>query len=277
MNEKLEYYHKVLGLKPGATPGEVKAAYRRLIKLYHPDRDNSLNTLLMYQEINNAYKVLLNQPAVAETDVNFAFNSSYSKKTSQTSNDSSKRAQSNADSSKRTSQTSNYGFERAQHLNTNNRDNLKQKSVMAFEKFKKDYKSKIPFKLQNLPAIFLRSLSELLADSKNSLGKVCISLMFIVMYFRNSHLFQYRIPPGILFVLFYVISLVLFVFFRYYFKPSTWPISLRIVAAITYGATITLLVACFRQFPTVIFIRIWFTAALSVSFLMLPQKYSRKE
>jgi len=56
MNEKIEYYYKILGLKPGATPDEIKSTNRRLVKLYHPDRDNSPDTLSMYEEINIAYK-----------------------------------------------------------------------------------------------------------------------------------------------------------------------------------------------------------------------------
>ena len=30
--------YEVLGLKPGATQDEIKAAYRKLIKQYHPDQ-----------------------------------------------------------------------------------------------------------------------------------------------------------------------------------------------------------------------------------------------
>jgi len=72
--EKPEYYYLILGLKPGATPDEIKSAYRRLEKMYHPDRENSPITQSMYQEINKAYKVLLDLPDADETDINFNIN-----------------------------------------------------------------------------------------------------------------------------------------------------------------------------------------------------------
>ena len=60
MNEKRNYYYRILGLRPGASLVDIKAAYRSLVKLYHPDRDQSIDTELMYREIRAAYKELLN-------------------------------------------------------------------------------------------------------------------------------------------------------------------------------------------------------------------------
>ena len=55
--------YEVLGLKPGATQEEIKAAYRELVKKYHPDRyqDNPLNDLAeeKMREINEAYETLV--------------------------------------------------------------------------------------------------------------------------------------------------------------------------------------------------------------------------
>jgi len=55
--------YEVLGLKPGATQEEIKAAYRELVKKYHPDRyqDNPLNELAeeKIREINEAYETLM--------------------------------------------------------------------------------------------------------------------------------------------------------------------------------------------------------------------------
>jgi len=55
--------YEVLGLKPGATEEEIKAAYRELVKKYHPDRyqDNPLNDLAeeKMREINEAYETLM--------------------------------------------------------------------------------------------------------------------------------------------------------------------------------------------------------------------------
>ena len=54
--------YEVLGVKPGATPDEIKSAYRKLIKQYHPDKfiDNPLKNLAEDKmiEINEAYDSL---------------------------------------------------------------------------------------------------------------------------------------------------------------------------------------------------------------------------
>ena len=54
--------YEVLGIKPGASQDEIKSAYRKLIKQYHPDKfiDNPLKNLAEEKmiEINEAYDAL---------------------------------------------------------------------------------------------------------------------------------------------------------------------------------------------------------------------------
>ena len=56
--------YEVLGVKRGATPDEIKKAYRNLVKQYHPDRykDNPLSNLAeeKLREVNEAYEMLSN-------------------------------------------------------------------------------------------------------------------------------------------------------------------------------------------------------------------------
>ncbi|MGG7177523.1 J domain-containing protein [Clostridium paraputrificum] len=56
--------YEVLGIKPGASQDEIKSAYRKLVKQYHPDqfRDNPLQELAQEKlaEVNAAYKELTN-------------------------------------------------------------------------------------------------------------------------------------------------------------------------------------------------------------------------
>ena len=286
MNEKQEYYYRVLGLKSGATPGEVKSAYRRLVKLYHPDRDNSPDTLSMYKEIHKAYKALFNQASANETDVNSVINRNYSKMTSQDSNYSTKRAQqSNANSSKKTSQNSSSGSERVQQSNTNNSSNFNHQSAGMFEELKIKYKRKIPFEFQNLLLIFKHSLRELFADYNYILFpiKVLFVSPFVIfvcvsMFYEGSNGPRSHEPAGNLLVSFYITSLVFFIYFRYYFKPSTWSPPARIIAAIMYGTILPLLIAyhypLLRDFLGGMgLIFIWLFTAIPVWILMLSGNY----
>lgn len=53
--------HKVLGVEPGASQEEIKRAYRRKAKEYHPDlHPDDPNAAMKMNELNQAYDMLLN-------------------------------------------------------------------------------------------------------------------------------------------------------------------------------------------------------------------------
>jgi tetratricopeptide (TPR) repeat protein len=58
----LKDYYNVLGLGPNATETEIRNAYRRLAKEYHPDKsftmDHPILSSVQFDEINEAYHVL---------------------------------------------------------------------------------------------------------------------------------------------------------------------------------------------------------------------------
>lgn len=56
----MEYkdYYEILGLKRGATEAEIKSAYRKLTKKYHPDVNKAGGSEAKFKEINEAYEVL---------------------------------------------------------------------------------------------------------------------------------------------------------------------------------------------------------------------------
>ena len=63
-------YYEVLGVAPGATPEEIKAAYREKALLWHPDKnpDNPAEAEAKFKEINNAYETLSNPEKRAAYD-----------------------------------------------------------------------------------------------------------------------------------------------------------------------------------------------------------------
>lgn len=57
MNSKRDYY-EVLGINRSASQDEVKKAYRRLARQYHPDVSDAPDAEARFKEINEAYEVL---------------------------------------------------------------------------------------------------------------------------------------------------------------------------------------------------------------------------
>ena len=51
-------YYKILGVSRDAKPDEIRKAYRKLAKQYHPDVNKAADAEEKYKEINEAYEVL---------------------------------------------------------------------------------------------------------------------------------------------------------------------------------------------------------------------------
>ena len=73
MNKENNSHYYTLGLQPGASPSEIKSAFRRLVKLYHVDKDQSLDAEMKYKEIREAYGTLIKRPIVNKTGIESNF------------------------------------------------------------------------------------------------------------------------------------------------------------------------------------------------------------
>lgn len=56
----LERHYRILGLAPGADVSQIKAAYKRLARRWHPDRcPDDRRAPARFQKINNAYRTII--------------------------------------------------------------------------------------------------------------------------------------------------------------------------------------------------------------------------
>lgn len=57
MAEKRDYY-EILGVNKGSSDAEIKSAYRKLARKYHPDVDKTAGAAEKFKEVSEAYQVL---------------------------------------------------------------------------------------------------------------------------------------------------------------------------------------------------------------------------
>ncbi len=55
----LKSYYEILNISPDSTKSEIKKQYRKLVRMYHPDINSSLEAEEIFKEINKAANILL--------------------------------------------------------------------------------------------------------------------------------------------------------------------------------------------------------------------------
>lgn len=64
-------YCELLGIEKNARPEAIKAAYKRMAMVWHPDRNKAANAGEMFMSIRKAYSVLMNKDSRAKYDAGF--------------------------------------------------------------------------------------------------------------------------------------------------------------------------------------------------------------
>jgi molecular chaperone DnaJ len=78
-------YYSILGLTKSANSAEIKAAYRKLVKIYHPDKNpNSYEAVEKFRQIQEAYETLMDPILRSKYDGKVSYNEYFTQTTQQT-------------------------------------------------------------------------------------------------------------------------------------------------------------------------------------------------
>ncbi|MBE7706820.1 MAG: hypothetical protein E7Z91_06230 [Cyanobacteria bacterium SIG30] len=76
-----ESLYEILGVKCSATKAEIKTAYKKLARKYHPDINHEKNAEIMFKKINSAADILLDDTKRFQYDISIGNFSNNNKKT----------------------------------------------------------------------------------------------------------------------------------------------------------------------------------------------------
>ena len=129
---------------------------------------------------------------------------------------------------------------------------------------------RIPFEWKLLLSIFNSSIKEMsithFLSGALALGCALISCI------GGEHNVPMQ-PYCKLAALFYIVSWIFFIVFRYYFAPSTWPFFMRIVVGTLYGLILIFLVICFYtiSMEDLIWTGFWASASVWILIIDFPE------
>jgi hypothetical protein len=237
MYKDRDYYYTILGLKAGASPDEIKSAYRRLVKLYHPDRCQSADSLPMYDEVRAAYKKLTDWHLHRDKPTGFKVHHTY--QTHQThhaphARHHSSRTGTNPFDSRYSSQTKQtYGHNQESTKSTTrtsgNNQNFFWKTMWTFGK-NRSYSKEVTWG----PSV------------KNPAnGCFCLFVSFLAVFVSILLTLGHNKPPA----WFLLVSWILLYVFLNIYSHSKWPFYMKIIAGLAYGELQVFLIYIILSIP----------------------------
>lgn len=225
-NREHDSYYYILGIQPGASADEIKSAFRRLTEQHHVDNDQSLDAEMKYMEIQTAYRALLNLSAGKTS-----FETNYTQQTEQAGSQN----QPNQQNQQAGNQQKNTSSEEVPWY---------VKDIRDWETEHTAYRStpRIPFSVDGLPSILKASFNEL----HYHIFKAALIAAFLSCFSNGSEPvrhWNFIIMPYVnLLLLFYPISFIFLLLFRYYLISSAWPALKQVLAAGIYGAVLMFII-----------------------------------
>ena len=223
MNKEHDFYYYTLGLRPGASPAEIKAAYRRLVKLYHPDRDQSLDAEVKYGEIRAAYKALIERPLTGKTGPGPVVNRNSTKHTTWTYED---------ETTKYHRESGKWTFEDEAKKYHYNSGKWTVEDLAAGHHY--DNGNGTPLEWKNLLSIFRNSLKGPTSTGGIFVTNGLFALIFTCVSCSGIVIDAPMQPFSKMLAMFYIMLWVFFIFVQYYSVLSAWTFFINVVAVILY-------------------------------------------
>ena len=183
-----------LGIRRSATQKEIRSAFRRMAKLYHPDQDSSLDAVMRYHEARRAYDALHKRGSAETRQANGS--TLHKDKPRRKAANSGNFNSADAETKREHTTSSSAGWY------ASDRDEYSEYVL----------EERIPYSLGKTPIIFCKSIIETASFEMF----IRVNLYLLMMNTMLSRLDYSRVTSNVL----CFCSLIVFSFFRYY-HPGT--------------------------------------------------------
>ena len=281
-------HYAALNLQFGATQEEIRSAYRRMAKMYHPDKDASLYAEMRYYEARRAYDALRDRvDAHPSTSPNSTAGPRHTPR-----GDNFTGARTETEKRRTTSGAGWHAYESDFDFSSLLRTNIATDvnfNEAVWEYRKEEIKKRIPFSLEKIPVILSESINEAACIGTSIrvlLHVAAMKFLFLSLEYtprgRGFQFVGFLFGSRLISNMFIFCQLICFALYRYYFprypascatedyKSYSRSRLLRNLAmSFLYGAGASFFIHMFN--PRLGFsLGGWFELAIYVFFVLLP-------